>query len=345
MEVKMNKFRSIVTKALLGAALFYPAGAHAHVRWFVDSASADAVSFQPYALSEPAVLAWVLIAIALIGTAVFLDVKLPTVAVPNTKLRHDVMELMRVLTGMSLLLTAYEGSLIAPHLQAVGGFGLALLFVQASVGILLLSNHFLHHAALLLLLMFLGMMVHLGVARSFEYINFVGIALFVLFNTVPDTQLREQLKPYSVDVLRIFTGLSLIILGISEKLHPTALGHVFISDYAWNFMPLLGFEWFDDRLFVLSAGVMEVVFGAILVLGVVTRLNILAVAVLMLTSNIVFLFENRNTEALVELVGHLPIIATALVLLVLGYGQRLKVTPKQVPNRGHWNFANLEGRT
>ena len=85
--------------------------------------------------------------------------------------------------------------------------------------------------------------------------------------------------------------------------------------------------------------------GTILVLGVVTRLNILAVAVLMLTSNIVFLLENRNAEALVELIGHLPIIATALVLLVLGYGQKLKVTPKHMPNRWHWNLANLEGRT
>ena len=148
----MTALRNTLTKALLGVALFYPAGAHAHVRWFVDGAGGDTASFQPYALSEPAVLAWVLIASALIGTAVFLDVKLPTIAVPNTKLRHDVMELMRVLTGMSLLLTAYEGSLIAPHLQAVGGFGLVLLFVQASVGILLLSNHFLHHAAILMLL-------------------------------------------------------------------------------------------------------------------------------------------------------------------------------------------------
>lgn len=341
----MIDLKNTFAKKLLVVALFYPAGAHAHVRWFVDSARADTASLQPYSLSEPAVLAWILTALALIGTAVFLDTKLPTIAVPNTKLRHDVMELMRVLTGMSLLLTAYEGSLIAPHLHAAGGFGLALLFVQAAVGILLLSNHFLHHAAILLLLMFLGMMVHFEVARSFEYINIVGIALFILFNTYPDMQLREQLKPYSVDVLRIFTGLSLIILGISEKLHPTALGHVFISDYAWNFMPLLGFEWFDDRLFVLSAGVMEVVFGTILVLGVVTRLNILAVAVLMLTSNIVFLLENRNAEALVELIGHLPIIATALVLLVLGYGQRLKVTSKQVSNRWRWNSTSLEGRT
>lgn len=59
----------------------------------------------------------------------------------------------------------------------------------------------------------------------------------------------------------------------------------------------------DDRLSVLSAGVMEVVFGTILALGVVTRLDILAVAALMLTSNIVFLIEGRNEEALVELIG------------------------------------------
>ncbi|MCE8546025.1 DoxX family protein [Ruegeria pomeroyi] len=141
--------------------------------------------------------------------------------------------------------------------------------------------------------------------------------------------MRDRLKPYSVDVLRIFTGLSLIILGVAEKLHPAALGQAFIAYYAWNFMPLLGFDWFDDRPFVLSAGVMEVVFGTILVLGVVTRLNILAVAVLMLASNIVFLIEGRKEEAMVELIGHLPIIATALILLVLGSGQRLKVTPRQ----------------
>ncbi|MEM8811482.1 MAG: hypothetical protein AAGF59_02610, partial [Pseudomonadota bacterium] len=64
----------------------------------------------------------------------------------------------------------------------------------------------------------------------------------------------------------------------------------------------------------------------ILILGVVTRLNVLAVAGFMLISNAVFLFQNRQDAALMELIGHLPIIATALILLVLGYGQRLKIT-------------------
>lgn len=340
----MNLLRSpsfLLLPALV-SALVLPGVATAHVRWFVEGD--NAAPAVPYTLSDPAVWIWALIAVALVAIAVVLDTKLPALAVPDSKIRHDVMELMRLLTGMSLLLTAYEGSLIAPHLLASGGFGLALVLLQAGIGLLLLSNHALHHAAILLLLLFLGMSIHFGFGLAVEYFNIVGIALFILFNALPDPALRDRLKPYSVDVLRIFTGLSLIILGIAEKLHPAALGQAFIADYAWNFMLLLGFDWFDDRLFVLSAGVMEVVFGTILVLGVVTRLNILAVAVLMLTSNIVFLIEGRNEEALVELIGHLPIIATALVLLVLGSGQRLKVTPRRQNISPIGTYHNVEGR-
>ncbi len=340
--MKLTPTPATVFLPIIGTAFLLPNAAAAHVRWFVEES--DAAPAVPFTLSDPAVWIWALIAIALVATAILLDGKLPALAVPNSEVRHDVMELMRMLTGMSLLLTAYEGSLIAPHLEAVGGFGLALVLLQAGIGLLLLSNHALHHAALLLLLLFLGMSIHFGFGRAVEYVNIVGIALFILFNALPDPVLRKRLKPYSVDVLRIFTGLSLIILGVAEKLHPAALGQAFIADYAWNFMPLLGFDWFDDRLFVLSAGVMEVVFGTILVLGVVTRLNILSVAVLMLTSNIVFLIEGRNEEAMVELIGHLPIIATALILLVLGSGQRLKVTPRRQNISPIGAYGNVEGR-
>ncbi len=313
----------------LAGLLMAPMAAQAHVRWFVDPNSPQVATFEPYTLFDPAVLIWIAIAAVLIGTAIFLDTRLPTIPVANTKIRHDVMELMRVLTGISFLLTAYDGALVAPHLQAQGGFGLFLVFLQAGIGILLLSNHFLHHAAILMLILFMGMMIQFGIVRSFEYVNVVGIALFLLFNYFPTDELRAKLKPYSVDMLRIFTGLSLIMLGISEKLHGAALGQAYLSEYQWNFMKLLGFGWFTDRLFVLSAGVMEVVFGVILVLGVVTRLNILVVAGLMLLSNAVFILQNEQDEALKELIGHLPIIATALILLLLGYGQRLKITARR----------------
>lgn len=311
--------------ALFAMVGLWATQAQAHVRWFTDENDPALASFPTYGLTDLPVLIWIGIGLTLVAIAVFLDGRLPIVPVVNTKLRHDAMELLRVFTGMSLLLTAYGGELVAPHLTAYGSFGTALVFLQAIVGIMLISNHLVHHAAILLILLYVGTMVQFGFVKTFEYVNLIGIALFLMFNYVPNEDLRAKLKPYSVDMLRIFTGIALVTLGITEKLHGALLGQSFLANYAWNFMPTLGFEWFTDQLFVLSAGSMEVVFGSIMILGVITRLNTLVIAGFMLTSNIVFLLTNENENALMELVGHMPIIATAVILLLLGYGQRLKL--------------------
>lgn len=321
-----NGRKWLLTLFVLISGLAQSQTSHAHVRWFVDSDNPSIKNFQSYSFSDPAVLIWIAVGLSMIGIAIALDTRLPAVPIANTKIRHDVMELMRILTGMSFLLTAYDGALIAPHLEAYRGLGIILVFLQAGIGLLLLSNHFIHHAAILIIVLFLGMMIQFGFVRAFEYVNIIGISLFLLFNYLPSDRWRDQLKPYSVDALRIFTGISLVTLGITEKLHGAVLGQSFIADHKWNFMPVLGFGGFTDQLFVLSAGVMEVVFGTILILGVVTRLNMLAVAGFMLISNAVFLFQNQQEAALMELIGHLPIIATALILLLLGYGQRLKIS-------------------
>ncbi|MEM1235707.1 MAG: DoxX family membrane protein [Pseudomonadota bacterium] len=315
------------TAATLGlmTATLAASAATAHVRWFVDADDATLESFPSYSFTDPAVLAWIVIGLVLISIAVFLDGRLPSPPIVSSKIRHDAMELLRVFTGISFLLTAYGGALIAPHLVAYGGFGVALLFLQAIIGIILISNHLVHHAALLMVVLFFGTMLQFGFVGAFEYVNVIGIALFLFFNHAPSEELRAKLKPYSVDVLRIFTGIALITLGITEKLAGAMLGQGFIAIFDWNFMPMLGFEWYTDQLFVLSAGAMEVIFGIILVLGVITRLNILVVAIFMLTSNIVFLLTGENENALLELVGHMPIIATAIILLLLGYGQRIKL--------------------
>lgn len=316
------------------SALVLTAGtAHAHVRWFTDPDDPAMVNFSTYGLTDTPVLIWIGIGLVLVSIAVFLDGRLPSPPIAPSKIRHDVMELMRILTGMSLLLTAYGGDLIAPHLSAYGTFGGVLVALQAVIGILLISNHFVHHAAILLVVLLLGTMIQFGFLRAFEYVNLVGIALFLFFNHVPNEDLREKLKPYSVDMLRIFTGIALVTLGISEKLTGAMLGQSFIANFEWNFMPALGFEWYTDQLFVLSAGAMEVVFGTIMILGVITRLNTFVIAAFMLTSNVVFLITGESENALTELVGHMPIIATALILLLLGYGRRLKLKNPTLPHQ------------
>lgn len=227
---------------------------------------------------------------------------------------------------MSLLLTAYNGALIAPHMEAYGGLGIALVFLQGLIGILLISNNFLEHAALMLMVLFVGVMIQFGFIFALEYINVIGIALFIFFNNIKSDSLRDKLKPYSVNALCIFTGIALITLGVTEKISGFMLGQEFIANFPWNFMPALGFDWFTDQLFVFSAGVMKVIFGTIMVLGTVTRLNTWVISLFILASNIVFLLINENENALIELIGHMPIIASALILLFLGYGQRLKIT-------------------
>ncbi|MEM1345303.1 MAG: hypothetical protein AAGI34_12080, partial [Pseudomonadota bacterium] len=187
--------RPILIGALAALALALPtSSALAHVRWFTDPNDPVLANFPTYALSDPAVLAWIAIGVVLVSAAVLLDARLPSIPIVNTKIRHDAMELLRVLTGMSLLLTAYGGELLAPHLTAYGGFGTALVFLQAVIGIMLIANNMVHHAAILIVLLFLGTVVKFGLIPAFEYVNVVGIAVFLFCNHVPNETWRARLK-------------------------------------------------------------------------------------------------------------------------------------------------------
>ncbi|WP_070969369.1 DoxX family membrane protein [Vibrio sonorensis] len=302
------------------------APAHAHVKWFVDTNTATVENFQPYSITDTPVLIWMAIAALIFVVSAFLDTRLPKVKVADSKTRHDFIEILRIFTGMSFLLTAYDGALIAPHHVAYGMFGDAMVLLQATIGIMLLANRFIHHASILIVILYLGLIVQYGVVSALEYVNILGISLFLLFNNLPSPSLQAKLKPYSVDALRILTGLALFVLGVTEKLHGALYGQAFIADFQWNFMPYLGFEMFDDRLFVLSAGISECILGILLMMGTTTRLTTLTISGFMLTSNIVFIVQGNREAALMEFVGHLPIIGSALVLILLGYGQKLKVT-------------------
>lgn len=315
--------RYVATAILSFPLLALATRAPAHVNWFVEG---DAEPLPNYGVSDPLFLAWVVIATCMVLFSVWLDGKLPTPRIAQSGLRHDFMEILRVFTGMSFLLTAYEGSLVAPHKVADGAFGLALLFLQAGIGIMLIANRWIMMAALLMFVLHAGVAIKFGLFSALEYAIVIGIAFFLLFNAIPGEDMRNRLKPYSVDALRIWTGISLVALAVGEKLAPSALGQVFVAQYQWNFMQALGFTFFDDRLFVLSAGMIEAVIGIVLILGTTVRLAVLALSVMMAISNLVFIIEGNNEAALVEFIGHMPIIGVALLLLLLGYGQRLKIT-------------------
>lgn len=304
-------------------------GAFAHVRWFVD-ANVTVENFEAYSITDPEVLIWIAISLMIVLASIVLDTKLPNVRIVGSDTRHDFIEILRIFTGMSMLLTAYEGAIIAPHLVAYGAFGTKLIFLQAIIGILFIANRFVRHAAILLIILHLGLTIQFGILAALEYLSMVGIAIFLLINNLPTLELRAQFKPFSVAIMRILVGISLVTLGFAEKLFGAVMAESFLAANQWNFLPALGFDFFTDRLFALSAGFTEVIFGVILILGTTTRLNVLALSVVLLASNVLFIIEGNNEAALVEFVGHMPIIGVALVLLLLGAGQRWKVR-KLVP--------------
>ncbi|MEY4642141.1 MAG: hypothetical protein RLZZ227_2135 [Pseudomonadota bacterium] len=149
-----------IVSALL--TLLYATPALAHVKWFVplgDHHGADAAAFS---LADPAVQAWALIAVALVSASVYLDSRLPSLPLVDSKVRHLLVDLLRTLTGLSLVLSAWSGSLIAPHYQWEGADVGFLLALEALVGLMLLFRPLVFAASLLLLVLYGALALRVG---------------------------------------------------------------------------------------------------------------------------------------------------------------------------------------
>jgi uncharacterized membrane protein YphA (DoxX/SURF4 family) len=305
-------------------ALLFAASAYAHVKWFVPLGGPMPADFQWYGWTDSAVLVWLAIAVCLIATSLWLDVRLPVPRIAPERILHTLEWVLRIFTGVSLLLTAHNGELIAPHYHWSNWTAQILIVLENASGLLLMTS-WVFAGSLMLLLLYIGTGVLAG-WQVIEYLNIAGVAVYLLCLHYPRIDVRERLQVIALPLLRVLTGCALITLGFSEKLLRPDYAETFVQTYMWNFMQTLGFTGYSDRLFVLSAGTMEVVFGIILVIGSTTRLNILVVSLFMLTSNLTFLAQGHYREALTEIIGHLPIMAIAIVYLFLGGGQRWKLS-------------------
>ena len=155
-----------------------------------------------------------------------------------------------------------------------------------------------------------------------EQVIFVGIAIYLVAvgrgvvryesgHEEDRTALSDRLLPYALPALRIAAGLSVLILGFTEKLVAPGLGEAFLREYPnFNVARELGFDWFTDQRFVYAAGIVEVTAGVALLSGYLTRVVIL---VLWIPFNLTIAFLPPT-----ELIGHLPILSTMYVLLVRG---------------------------
>jgi uncharacterized membrane protein YphA (DoxX/SURF4 family) len=293
-----------------------------HVKWFVIESG----STEPFLLSEPATFIWAGIVLAGFSIAGLLNKAL---AQPSKNFlkkaeasRERLIYIFQILLGLSLVFTSFDGALLAPHYDIPSNWGF-LGPIQALIGFFLIANVAVPAAAYALIALYLISALLFGPVEALDYLNLFGMGLFLLLSKSPQ-KLWKSHQEKAIPVLRIFTGIALLVLAFSEKIWNIDAAMALLMQYDLNFMPLLGFEQFSDRLFILSAGSMEALFGLILIAGFITRINILALTSFFLMTNIYFYATGNAAAANMELMGHLPVLGTVVLLVAYGAGTKTK---------------------
>ncbi len=312
-------------KGILSLAVFLgitPLLASAHVKWFAEHEG----YVRPYQITDVPVTIWILALFALVLIGVYLDKKL---RLPQWLNRHltawapTVLSLASIGFGVAFLTFSYLGFIFAPNLPAEGTLGVTLLALQALAGVMFLFGVYERIAGLLLVLLFGLGVIEYGAYEMIDTLEMLGFALYAFILGRPRWNIARahfidplvhKLRPYALPILRVGTGLNLMVLAFTEKIFAPELTQNFLVHYPWNFMHTLGFESFTDYWFAFSAGMGEFVFGLFFVLGLVTRTTTLALAGFLVTTLVLL--------GPLELIGHLPHFSIAVVLLILGSGSR-----------------------
>jgi len=316
--------------------LLLPSLLFAHTRWFAVG------EVQPYISPEPTALyvaVWAVVAGAILLAAVYCErrgfFQLSFLHPTRDHAFSRASSTFSMIAGAFFVIAGTHQYLFSPNLTVDSGVPYALVILQIVVGIAFLAGAFARVASVFLMLAWFAAFPYVGTLASLENTWVLSTALFILimgsdyFSLMPLralAHLTRHFHSYALPLLRIGTGATLLVLGFSEKILHPEFGINFLNQYDWNFMQFLGFEWYTDYLFTLSAGAVESLLGLIFILGLATRLNALVLAV--------FFSIPLFILGPVELAGHLPHFAAVVVLLLFGGGERLKLVSRLRHARG-----------
>lgn len=312
---------------IVSTAALFPLYTRAHTRWFADSQLLEVPTTEPGWLY---ISAWVLIGLAIVIIGAFFErrgwLQLKSL---HPKPGHSfprAASAFSMITGAFLIIAGTNGYLFSPNLAIDAGIPSYLIYGQIAIGIAFLIGFLARFAALALAFVWIAAIYPAGVVASFENIWVLTTALFIMivgndyFSLVSYRELgkyTQRFKLYAMPILRMGVGASLFILGFSEKILNPEYGLNFLEDHPWNFMQHLGFS-YSDYLFTISAGSVEAILGLVFMLGILTRLNALVVAI--------FFSIPLFILGPIELTGHVPHFAAVVLLLMFGAGP-------------HWRFV------
>lgn len=283
----------------------------AHVKWFVEEDQQSAAALSSFE--------WALVVIGILfGTLLLWFVHKLLIRFGITQRLDDALSkyskaiiyIVRYTTGILLLINAARGLLFAPNVPVSSHeFAPALSLLMGAAGILLIIGVKIRWAATVILAVYvLSLAFVRPVIDVLDHLEYIGIGLYLLLHGYKPLEayakrkgLQSVLTPESL--LRIFVGLGLMVLALSEKLVGVGLSTDFLQHHQWNFLQVVGVS---DRVFIIISGITEFVVGLTLVLNIAPRLTTAIVALLMTITAILLGIE--------EVFGHL--FALSLVAVV-----------------------------
>ena len=342
----------------IGGAVLNARPALAHEKWFTDPKQ---YPLQPERAFDP--ITWVALGLGLLAVATAYIIERiwngqkhrfhagERIGISDRRLRalFDYLPLLlAVHVAVPLLVNGIQFSLFVPnnHLpQDIVGATFALGQIVVALG--LVYGALTEFVSGLLIALYLGGIVYFGPEAMLEHINLVGIAIFMIivgrgpfsvdFLLGRVKALNSRALPLAVPALRVTLGLSVVILAFTEKLWNPNLAASFLAFRNLNFLPAFGFQ-NSDYAFMMLAGMGELVFGLLLISGYLTRLTL---AVMWLPFNLTLPFLGWQ-----ELVGHLPVYATIVALLVLNPVRvRLRDSLSSYIKSGNWRRMPVRGLT
>ncbi len=307
-------------KVIISLFALLPVWALAHTKWFVD----DTLPTRPVEINTNFLMIVSVLIILLVIIGIFFE-KRKWLAFDflNPTMPHSfprAASVFAMITGVFLIIAGSYSYLFAPNLTQDYGIPMYLIFAQIAIGLAFLLGVGSRVAGILLMILWGTLFYYTSWIDALENIWVLSTAIFIslmgndYFSVISISFFRDVFAPfkkYALSTLRLGTGATLMILGLSEKIMAPEYGLNFLEEYQWNFIQNLGLN-FPDYLFILSAGAVEFLFGLIFVLGVVTRLNALVVAIVFTIPLFIL--------GPIELTGHLPHFAAIILLLIFGGG-------------------------
>jgi hypothetical protein len=295
----------------------------AHETWFVEETPMDwSFAFEAATLALLGLAIVVTLAVRVIAT------RFPGVDIPFLGRMAPYMPFaLRIHLAVSLVGLLSLGFYLSPAMDLEADLaGFLLGAVMVVVAVTMATGWHAREGAWLLVAAGPIGMLEFGVSPVLQRVDMLGLAVFVLLagpgRWSADFELRRVREPSfeaqaaAVLALRVMAGAALIVVAYVEKLANPEMALHFLAEYPhFNVAQEVGIG-LSDLEFTRIAGAIEVLFGLLLISGALPQAIVVIAGIPFNTT--LYFFGNT------ELVGHLPVYGTMLVLLVYGSDPRLR---------------------